>query len=943
MKRVHRHSLFLLAALLIAGVTVMVGPAAAQENGEINLTVEPESSTLQPGETQTYEVIVESPDSGIGAYDGVVVDLSDPSVGDIVDFEEQFDNESGYSNSEIQNNNATLYLEAVTADSFAAPADQIVVATFELQAAETAVDGDETNIAFDSSASQSVADFENIAPYTVTEFRDASVTVTTLAAGEIDLVIEPETSALGPGETQTYEVVVRGPDSGIGAYDEVTVDLSDPSVGDIVGFEEQFDNESGYSNSEIRNNNATLYLEAFTGESFAAPADRIVIATFELQAAETATDGDTTDVVFDSSAAQAVADFENIAPYDVVDFEEANMTVDVEFPAILELASVDAPEEIYITDELEIEYTVENQGDALGTESAVELVIDVAEPTVEDTDTDLAVGPGESADGTLVFDDFESLAPGVTIDYTVRLNDFEDNTSGSTTIADGEPGASVSSLDIAGQGADANITEGQDEPVSVALTNTGTLAAEFSMSLIVYEDGFEPVFETNKSSEEIQPGETGTVVFEGATGQLGAGEYTVELAANSAGDDDTTFGGITITEPESTPELSNLDIAGQGTSATIVEGASEPVSVDVANVGAGPGSFDVAVDILAGTGERVARSEQSTDVLGPGGTENIVFEGVTGRLDPGAYTVDVTTDVNVLSGEVTVEANQDPGSQLSNLDIAGQGSAATVVEGEDVEVAVDVENVGETLGVFDITVNVSTLAGEPDSTHEQTTGTLEPGETETIVFEGVTNTLSPDTYVLDVSTGNDTLFGEITVDGNNASLLSNLDIAGQGATGTLLDGESADVTVEVTNVFDASKTIDLTLQVGGEDAAGATTGPLDPGEGKTITFTDVGGDLDTGQYDVVVSAGDDGVSGALTVSPGVDVTGDGNLATDTTGDGLLNDIDGDGTFDIFDVQALFSNLDSVVQSYPGLFNFNADDTPSGVSIFDVQGLFGQLA
>lgn len=76
--------------------------------------------------------------------------------------------------------------------------------------------------------------------------------------------------------------------------------------------------------------------------------------------------------------------------------------------------------------------------------------------------------------------------------------------------------------------------------------------------------------------------------------------------------------------------------------------------------------------------------------------------------------------------------------------------------------------------------------------------------------------------------------------------------------------------------------------------------------------------------------------------PRPDVTGNGNPATDTTGNSLLNDINGDGEFDIFDVQVLFNNLDSeTVQANSEQFNFSGQN-PDEVSIFDVQALFNSL-
>jgi PKD repeat protein len=68
--------------------------------------------------------------------------------------------------------------------------------------------------------------------------------------------------------------------------------------------------------------------------------------------------------------------------------------------------------------------------------------------------------------------------------------------------------------------------------------------------------------------------------------------------------------------------------------------------------------------------------------------------------------------------------------------------------------------------------------------------------------------------------------------------------------------------------------------------------------------------------------------------------GYGDLPQDLDGDGLYEDVNGDGTFDIFDVQALFENLNSdTVQQNAEAFNFDGDGP---VDIFDVQALFERL-
>jgi hypothetical protein len=61
-------------------------------------------------------------------------------------------------------------------------------------------------------------------------------------------------------------------------------------------------------------------------------------------------------------------------------------------------------------------------------------------------------------------------------------------------------------------------------------------------------------------------------------------------------------------------------------------------------------------------------------------------------------------------------------------------------------------------------------------------------------------------------------------------------------------------------------------------------------------------------------------------------------AKDTTGDGLLDDVRGDGRLDIFDVQTLFSSRnDPAVKDNAEFFDFQPGSTP--VSIFDIQALF----
>jgi PKD repeat protein len=61
---------------------------------------------------------------------------------------------------------------------------------------------------------------------------------------------------------------------------------------------------------------------------------------------------------------------------------------------------------------------------------------------------------------------------------------------------------------------------------------------------------------------------------------------------------------------------------------------------------------------------------------------------------------------------------------------------------------------------------------------------------------------------------------------------------------------------------------------------------------------------------------------------------------DVNGDGLYEDVNGDGAVTITDVQALFANRDdAVVQNNPTQFDFNGDGQ---FTVVDVQALFRQV-
>jgi len=669
---------------------------------------------------------------------------------------------------------------------------------------------------------------------------------------------------------------------------------------------------------------------------------------------------------------------------------------------------------------------VENVG---GQASSFDVTLEIGS-TVSQTKSTSELAGGASETLT-----FESVTGGLAAGtYGVTVSTANDSVTG--TLAVQAPAqAALSNLVVAGQGANATIFEGDDEDVALIVENVGEQAGSFDVTL-----GIGSAVSQTQSTSELAGGASETVVFGSVTGGLSAGEYSVDVSTA----DDAVSGSLSVQTPAESV-LSNLSIAGQGTAATITEGADANVSVVVENVGGQTDSFDVTLAI----GSAVSQT-QSTGQLAGGESETVVFQGVTGSLSPTEYSVDVSTADDATSGSLTVEGTGEAESALSNLDIAGQGTNATVTEGTDRDVSVVVENVGGASGSFEVTLEVGAFV-----TQSQSTSALAAGGTETVVFENVTGDLPPTTYGVDVSTADDATSGTLTVEEQAPaeSSLSDLDIAGQGSNAAVCcGGRSAhNIEINVTNTGDQSGSFDVTLAYGETLSLTTSTGELAGGATETVTFEDVGGNLTAGTYTVTVSTPGDEVTGTLTVeelpvglefseqnvtqnetvavenvsSDGIDslllvtyeddgadivagvangtfggenitltleqfigfpaeytahlvpaanastayqpgdtlsantsseilVSASANVTTftdaptivvgegpakDTTGDGLLNDVVGTGSFNIFDIQALFDNKDEINNNDNAeYFNFQGSN-PDEVTIFDVQALF----
>ncbi|MGM0592622.1 MAG: dockerin type I domain-containing protein, partial [Halobacteriota archaeon] len=142
--------------------------------------------------------------------------------------------------------------------------------------------------------------------------------------------------------------------------------------------------------------------------------------------------------------------------------------------------------------------------------------------------------------------------------------------------------------------------------------------------------------------------------------------------------------------------------------------------------------------------------------------------------------------------------------------------------------------------------------------------------------------------------------------------------------------------------------VDIAADGSSVEITAATMDTDDTGSVPIATITVEGGAAGSTDLTPTVDAlGDEqGTSYAVTGTTGASLTvteisiGDFPPVTDPDNDGQYEDINGDGAFNIVDVQALFANLDDpALEQSTDQFDFNDDGT---VNVVDVQALFVEL-
>ncbi|OYR48470.1 APHP domain-containing protein [Halorubrum sp. Ea1] len=368
------------------------------------------------------------------------------------------------------------------------------------------------------------------------------------------------------------------------------------------------------------------------------------------------------------------------------------------------------------------------------------------------------------------------------------------------------------------------IVEGEAATVTTTVENVGNEAGTYRAELESDADGVIDTKDVEIGAEEMRDVDF-TQSFETT------GTYNLSVNGEFAG-------ALTVTEPAS----AEFEVTGLTLSDSVISvGDTVTVTADITNTGDAEGTYtaDLAVD---GTVEE----SNSVDV-DAGSTETVSF--IPSLETAGDYTISVgdgpTRDLTVVE------------PAPANISIRSATLSETTIDpDESVTVTATVENEGGTAGEITVDLEVDGI------TSNSKTRTVDAGEQTTIDF--TPNFGEAGTYgitVNDESAGILTVAEPATFELSNASLGDN----------TILAGDTAAVSAEVTNVGGAEGTFTAKFRATGQDGIPETVDTrsvtLAGDESQTVELR--GTFKQSGEYDVQVNQT---TAGTLTVESPANLT-----------------------------------------------------------------------
>jgi len=603
----------------------------------------------------------------------------------------------------------------------------------------------------------------------------------------------------------------------------------------------------------------------------------------------------------------------------------------------------------------------------------------------QSADVKYAFASGADDDGVVIVEaTLQAAAEGSTTieivqnSQTGNLVLFDENgagytldTVGSATLTVEEPPADfqVSNLQAPG-----SATQGDLIDVSADVQNDGgqtaTKSVEFRVD--VDGDGFDDDDVVLGESVELAPGESETVTFEDVdTSALSPNTYTHGVVT----EDDSETAQITI---ESPPEAANFQVSNLQAPASATQGDLIDVSADVDNTGDQPATKSVEFRVDAdGDGDIDDESTVlSQDVeLAGGASTTVTFEDVdTSALPVGTLTHGVASPDDSETAQITVEEPASSPDKETTVSLQPAEQTTAVGSSATYDVVVDNAQGGVGAGEIRVSVDDPSVATITDAELSLTAGLSQELTDSYVEFDYFgadtddTGSVVVATVTLEGASAGSTGLSIEPAAGNSEVLVFDEDGTGYDVTGTngaTLDveavqfsvsnldaperaavGSTATVTADVTNDGTAESTqpVEFHLDVDGDgtpETVATEQVTLAGGETTAVSFdVTVPEDASFGDRDHGVFTAADSATAQIEFTP-PDVSGDGDLPGDLDGDGLYEDVNGDGSANVGDAQALFSNRDDPsIQNFVDQYDFNGD---GAVNVGDAQVLFNQVS
>jgi subtilase family serine protease len=471
----------------------------------------------------------------------------------------------------------------------------------------------------------------------------------------------------------------------------------------------------------------------------------------------------------------------------------------------LQIASIDYPEKVGETDDFVVEYTVANVGEAAGTETFVDLIIDGV--GLVDWEENLTVPPGETATGTLLFSTVEdTFELGDVISFEVALYDFYDSATGETSVEQ------TGDLQLAGVEYPGEIGVNDTFEATYTVENVGEAAAtESAIGLLVGESEEDATPVDSHENVTVPAGESvsDTLVFDSVADQFEAGgsfNFGIGLL---------DFGDRVINEvdiEEGVTSGPNLGLAGVDAPDELGPAESLEVTYTIENVGDEAGT-ESAVALLV-EGQQVDTHGNVTVSPGETTSGTLVYDSAGEAFEDGetlTYTVELSEFGDSTGGETSSEGQ---GSSGADFEIESLNAPDEIAVDESLTVNYTVRNVGNTSGTES---QVSLVVGN-DSVDADQSVSLLPNESEngTLVFDSVDEQFSDgDTIVFSVelSTFGDSASETTIVESTGADF----DIESVDAPGEIAVNETLEVTYTIENVGNDTGTEEsVSLLVDGE-------------------------------------------------------------------------------------------------------------------------------